>query len=63
MVNMVESGTGIALMPSHVLEDYGENCHAVSLDPPIYYYLVYALHDEAKLSTAMKRLMELLTEQ
>ena len=63
MVNMVESGTGIALMPSHVLEDYGDNCHAVSLDPPIYYYLVYAIHDEAKLSTAMKRLMELLTEQ
>ncbi len=62
MINMVESGTGIALLPEHILADYGENCHTVSLDPPIYYYLVYAIHNEEKCSDAMLRLMELLKE-
>lgn len=62
MINMVSSGVGIALLPEHILEDYGQNCHAVSLDPPIYYYLVYAIHNEAKCSPAMSRLMELIKE-
>ncbi|SFG06853.1 LysR substrate-binding domain-containing protein [Oribacterium sp. WCC10] len=62
MANMVASGAGVALLPDHALLDYGKDCHSVSLDPPIHYYLVYAIHDETKCSEAMKRLMELLKE-
>jgi DNA-binding transcriptional LysR family regulator len=62
MVNMVASGAGIALLPEHALSDYGRDFHVVSLEPPIYYYLVYAVQDVKRCSEAMKRLMELLKE-
>ena len=62
MANMVASGAGIALLPEHAISDYGSDCHVVSLEPPIYYYLVYAIHDEERCSEAMRRLMELLKE-
>ena len=62
MANMVASGAGIALLPEHALLDYGKDCHVVSLEPPIYYYLVYAVQDVKRCSEAMKRLMELLKE-
>lgn len=63
MVNMVISGAGIALLPEHALSDYGRDFHVVSLEPPIYYYLVYAVQDVKRCSEAMKRLMELLKDQ